>query len=66
MSEQSILDFVADFNCMSLEARWLLRGIQLGMMLAGDVSQSNKEELIRCGLYEAPDPSTNTGHHGPH
>jgi len=68
MNEQSILAFAADFNTLSPEAGWLLRGIQIGMMLTSEVDQHKREELIRCGLCTAAvaDPGQGAGHHGPH
>lgn len=62
MPENSILSFAADFQTLSPEAGWLLRGIQIGMMLTSEVDQSKREELLRCGL--CTDTRQNTGDHG--
>ena len=67
MNEQLTAAIIAGLESMSIETRWLLRGIQLGIAFAGEVETSKREELIRCGLYEAEAslPGQNSGVNSP-
>lgn len=53
MNEQLTSAIIAGLESMPIEARFLLRGIQIGMAVAEESEATKREELIRCGLYEA-------------
>ena len=50
MDQQTLLSLVDDLNTLPLETRWLLRGIQLGLKLSGEVEASREADLARVGL----------------
>lgn len=50
MDQQTLLSLVDDLNTLPLETRWLLRGIQLGLKLSGEVEASRAADLARVGL----------------
>ena len=50
MDKQTLLSLVDDLNTLPLETRWLLRGIQLGLKLSGEVEASRAADLARVGL----------------
>lgn len=50
MDKQTLLSLVDDLNTLPLETRWLLRGIQLGLKLSGEVEASREADLARVGL----------------
>ena len=50
MDQRTLLSLVDDLNTLPLETRWLLRGIQLGLKLSGEVEASRAADLARVGL----------------
>ena len=50
MDQKTLLSLVDDLNTLPLETRWLLRGIQLGLKLSGEVEASREADLARVGL----------------
>ena len=50
MDQKTLLSLVDDLNTLPLETRWLLRGIQLGLKLSGEVEASRAADLARVGL----------------
>lgn len=66
MNEQLTAAIIAGLDSMPIETRFLLRGIQIGIAAANESEATKREELIRCGLYEASHPGPNPGDHGPH
>lgn len=66
MNDQITAAIIAGLDSMPIETRFFLYGIQMGVALAGEADATKREELIRCGLYEASNPGPNPGDHGPH
>lgn len=59
LNEQLTSAIIAGLESMPIEARFLLRGIQIGIAVAEESETAKREELIRCGLYEVSDPGKN-------
>lgn len=66
MTEQLTAAIIAGLDSMPIETRFLLRGIQIGIAAAKEAEATKREELIRCGIYEASHPAPGPGDHGPH
>lgn len=66
MNEQLTSAIIAGLESMPIEARFLLRGIQIGMAVAEESEAAKREELIRCGLYEASYSGQSAGNHSSH
>ena len=66
MNEQLVAAVAANLNTLPVDVLSLMYGIQLGIVYATESDQSKREELIRCGIYEASNPGPNPGDHGPH
>lgn len=66
MNEQLNAAIAAGLDSMPIETRFFLYGIQIGVALAGEADATKREEMIRCGLYEAPASVPNSGNNGSH
>lgn len=66
MNEQLVAAVAANLNTLPVDVLSLMYGIQLGIVYATESDQTKREELIRCGLYEASNPGPSPGDHGSH
>lgn len=66
MNEQLVAAVAANLNTLPVDVLSLMYGIQLGIVYATESDQTKREELIRCGIYEASASAQSLGDHGSH